>query len=129
MATGIAADLSAGASSESCAEFAAIVDRLEQRVRELEEKPLPVPPGDALLDEGSYVCNLSTSCWHYTCAKPSWPAEYQRANCGWAFHYVRYQRSVYKPGGKGIGSIKFCKRCLPEAASQDCNNHVVSDVD
>ena len=111
MASGIGSDLKAGAPSDAsaCAVLSSIVDALEQRVRELEEKPLPVPPGDALLEEGSYVSNVVTSCWHYIRSKPRWPAEYQPASFGWAFHYSRYSRAIYKHGGEGLGGSIFCK--------------------
>ena len=114
MAGGIAADLQASRPAPLVPhpELSVIMDALAARITELEAKPLPVPPGEHLLDEGSYVCNLSTTCWHYTRSRPSWPAEYQRADCGWAFMYARHSRLLHMPSGQRQGK-KFCKRCRP----------------
>ena len=76
MAVGIAQDLVESSSPVANAQFIAIVDSLEQRIRELEAKALPSPEGDTFADKGCYVCNLSTLCWHFTHAKSTWPVEY-----------------------------------------------------
>ena len=128
MADGIASDLNTKhpASIVPHPELSAITDTLDARITELEAKPLPVPPGEHLLDEGSYVCNLSTNCWHYTRSRPSWPAEYQRAKCGWAFMYARHSRLLNMPEGQRHGK-HFCKRCRPAFAGNDVDD--LSDID
>ena len=129
MADGIAADLhiSLLPCSLPHPELCKIVDALAARITELESKPMPVPPGDRLLDVGSYVCNLSTNCWHYTLSRPGWPAEDQRANCGWAFMYVRHARQINMPVGK---KLVFCKRCRPSSLEPAGKNYdVPSDID
>ena len=116
MAGGIASDLQSMQSPCSVAshELLEIFDALAARIQDLEAKPPSIPAGDTLGEEGAYICNLLTSCWHYTRARPSWPAEYQRANCGWFFMYTRYSRQVHMPGGSGSGSkLVMCKRCRP----------------
>lgn len=133
LASGLADDLRPAKSGIKDAHRAIVdlVDSLELRIRQLEAVPAPVLPGDTWPDEGSYVCNSASSCWHYSLARPGWPAEYQRARCGWNYGYIAYVRQVGTPVGQRSGKpLKFCSRCLPELkAAQDSNSTAVSDVD
>lgn len=101
MATGIANDMArpgpsgAGASGSTLAEFAARIERrltaLEESERSIVARPEPVA------SDGYYITNVDTGSLHWTRAAPGWAAHLQRANCGWHYFTLRFERSNMVP--------------------------------
>ena len=133
LATGLAQDLrpAKASSVDANAALVSLVNALEQRIKDLESVPPPLPQGETWPDEGSYVQNVASGCWHYSLARPGWPSEFLRAKCGWAYGFVGHRRQFNMPSGPRSGALKSCARCLPEfkETQSACKADCVSDVE